>query len=138
MGLPKPAEARLYYRAARQRFADAQLLLAAGRTTGAIYLAGYTVECSLKALIVANVAGAIRSQLLNEFRATRGHNIAWLGTLYRRYAKASVPKDVVRHLARVASWSTDLRYATGSAKSREADEFMQSVFAITTWADRRM
>ena len=50
MGLPKPIEARLYYRAAKQRFDDAQLLLGAGRTTAAIYLAGYTVECFLKAL----------------------------------------------------------------------------------------
>lgn len=47
MGLPQTTEARLYYRAAKQRFADAQLLLAAGRTTGAIYLAGYTVECEM-------------------------------------------------------------------------------------------
>lgn len=35
MGLPKVPEARLYYRAAKQRFDDAQLLLEAGRTTGA-------------------------------------------------------------------------------------------------------
>jgi hypothetical protein len=45
MALPKPVEARRYYRAAVQRFDDAQLLLEQSRTTGAVYLAGYTVEC---------------------------------------------------------------------------------------------
>ncbi len=38
----------------------------------------------------------------------------------------------------VAPWSTDLRYATGSMKSRDADEFMDSVIAIATWAEGRM
>ncbi len=37
--------------ASRRRFEDAQALLAQKRWTGAIYLGGYTVECSLKSLI---------------------------------------------------------------------------------------
>ena len=138
MGLPQSTEARLYYRAAKQRFDDSQLLLAAGRTTGAIYLAGYTVECFLKAMILANVARVLRRHLLEEFRSNRGHNIEWLGALYRRHVGAAVPRDVARHLSRVASWSTDLRYATGTVRSRDADEFMESVIAIATWADGRM
>ncbi len=55
MALPRAAEARRYYRAAKQRYEDAQMLLEAGRTTGAVYLAGYAVECILKALLLANV-----------------------------------------------------------------------------------
>ncbi|MBA3923371.1 MAG: hypothetical protein H0X31_17430 [Nostocaceae cyanobacterium] len=37
--------------ASRRRFEDAQALLAQKRWTGAIYLGGYAVECSLKSLI---------------------------------------------------------------------------------------
>ena len=138
MGLPQPSEARLYYRAGKQRFDDAQLLLREERTTGAVYLAGYTVECLLKALVLASVAPGLRRSLLGEFRGNRAHNIEWLGALYRRHVGAAVPRDVTRHLSRVASWSTDLRYATGLVKSREADEFMDSVVAIATWAEGRM
>ena len=48
MGLPAVQEARPFYRAGKQRFEDARLLLEkAERTTGAIYLAGYGVMWGL-------------------------------------------------------------------------------------------
>lgn len=138
MGLPRPTEARLYYRAAKQRYDDAELLLEAKRTTGAVYLAGYTVECFLKALVLAQVAAGLRQRLLHEFRGNRAHNLEWLGSLYREHVRVAIPLDVNRHISRVASWTTDLRYATGSLKKQDADEFMESVVAISLWADGRM
>jgi hypothetical protein len=138
MGLPQAPDARLYYRAGKQRFEDSQLLLGEERTTGAVYLAGYTVECLLKALVLACVAPALRQQLVGEFRGSRAHNIEWLSALYRHHVGAETPRNITRHLARVASWSTDLRYTTGLVKRREADEFMDSVVAIAIWADGRM
>src|SRR5438132_7003333 len=100
MALPRPVEARLYYRAAKQRFDDSQHLLRAERTTGAVYLAGYTVECFLKALVLASVARGLRQELLGEFRGSRAHNIEWLGALYRRHVGAAIPRDITRHLSR--------------------------------------
>src|SRR5436305_594664 len=138
MGLPRPAEARLYYRAAKQRFDDAQLLLEAGRTTGAVYLAGYTVECYLKALLLANVTSGLREEVLAKFCGSIAHDIEWLGALYRRHVGSAVPKTVTRHLSRVASWSTDMRYQSGVLRRRDADEFLAAVIVITTWADGRM
>jgi hypothetical protein len=138
MALPQSSEARRYYRAANQRFEDSQWLLRENRTTGAVYLAGYTVECILKALVLAIVASRLQAQVLAEFRGNRAHNIEWLGGLYRQHVGAAIPRNVTRHLLRVASWSTDLRYATGTIKSREADDFMESVVAIYQWADGRM
>jgi HEPN domain-containing protein len=38
-------------RLAKERIADARILLAAGRWTAAYYIAGYAVECGLKACI---------------------------------------------------------------------------------------
>ncbi len=138
MGLPRQAEARLYYRAGKQRFEDAKLLLEAGRTTGAVYLAGYTVECFLKALVLAGVAPVLRKELLTEFRGSRAHNIEWLGALYRRHVGATMPRAISRYLSRVASWSIDLRYIGGLLKRRDADEFNESVVAVAQWADGRM
>ncbi|HEX5270262.1 MAG TPA: hypothetical protein VFW33_07245, partial [Gemmataceae bacterium] len=66
------------------------------------------------------------------------HNIEWLGALYRRHGGAVIPRDTTRHLSRVASWSTDLRYATGLVRGGEAEEFMASVVAVTNWADGKM
>lgn len=138
MGLPAAAEARLYYRAAQQRYEDAILLLNAGRTTGAVYLAGYTVECYLKALILAGVPAGNRREILGQFQGSRAHSFEWLGNLYRRQVRTSVPADVTRHLLRVATWSTDLRYLTGTLKRPDATAFMLSVEAVARWADGRM
>ncbi len=138
MGLRQVAEARLYYRAGKQRFEDAQLLLREERTTGGVYLAGYTVECLLKALILASVATHLRHRPLREFHGNRGHSMEWLGGLYRRHVRSSVPRDITRHLSRLAAWSTDLRYTTGLIRRREADEFIESVVTVATWADGRM
>ena len=138
MGLPHAAEARVYYRAAKQRYEDAQLLLAGERRTGAVYLAGYTVECFMKAILLASVAAGLRKLLLSEFRGNRAHNIEWLGDLYRRHVGIIIPRGIAQHLSRVASWSTDLRYATGTMSQREADEFFESVDTISAWVDGRM
>lgn len=54
MGVPKSKHARLFYRCALHRRDEAKILRKADpRTTGAVYLAGYSVECILKALILA-------------------------------------------------------------------------------------
>src|ERR1700676_5446532 len=119
MGLPSAREAQPYYRAAKQRYDDAKLLGEAGRTTGALYLAGCTVECLLKALILASVAPRVRTDLLKEFRGRWGHDIEWLAALYRRHGPAPIPREVTRQLARVASCSTDLRYVSGTLKRRQ-------------------
>jgi hypothetical protein len=138
MGLPQAAEARLYYRAAFQRYEDALLLLDGDRRTGAVYLAGYTVECLLKGLLLAGVNAGMRKQLLSEFRGNRAHNIEWLGWMYRRHVGLAVPVSIQQHLSRVAIWSTDLRYATGAISESEARDFFVSVDIITTWANGRM
>jgi hypothetical protein len=138
MGVPRALEARLYYRAAQQRYEDAQVLLRQDRTTGGVYLAGYTVECLLKALVLEGVSAGLRRRLLEELRGRLAHNLEWLGGLYRRHVGTPIPRHVARHLARVAYWSTDLRYAGGLLRRAAADEFMGSVTAISAWADGRM
>jgi HEPN domain-containing protein len=138
MGLPQAPEARLYYRAAKLRFEEAVVLLKAEKTVGAVYLAGFTVECYLKALILNGVSLPFRKRLLAEFRGRRAHDIEWLKGLYRRHVRAVIPPELIRRLTRVAFWDTDLRYATVFRESGGADGFMKSVVAIANWADGRM
>ena len=57
-----------------QRYEDAQILLRADRTTGAVYLAGYGIKCILKALVLSAVAPAAHgpdAQLLSRGEGTR-------------------------------------------------------------------
>ena len=73
MAVPASSEARLYYRCAFQRQEDAQILLRADRTTGAVYLAGYGRECILKALVLSAltpIAGG-DAQLLSRSTSAR-------------------------------------------------------------------
>jgi HEPN domain-containing protein len=59
---------------AKQRFDDALLLLEMGRTTAAVYLAGYSVEYMLKALILSAVPQAQEEAILGRFRGARAHD----------------------------------------------------------------
>lgn len=136
MALPHNRIARDYYRAAFQRYTDATFLIKVGRTTAAVYLAGYTVECILKALVLASVPLSRAGDIQTLFRGNRGHNIEWLTALYRHHAAGTIPIAVNQLILSVSEWSTDLRYETGSIE--DADEFIAAVVAIKDWADGRM
>ena len=138
MGLPQAPEAKLYYRAAKLRYEEAVVLLKAEKSVGAVYLAGYTVECYLKAMILNGVSPHLRKRLRAELHGRRAHDIEWLKGLYRRHVWAAIPPDIIRQLTRVAFWDTDLRYATVLREPRGAEGFMNSVVAIANWADGRM
>jgi hypothetical protein len=73
MAMPGSGPARPFYRAAKQRVDDALLLLEMERTTAVVYLAGYSVECMLKALILSAVPQAQEAELLGMFRGARAH-----------------------------------------------------------------
>lgn len=136
--MPSAANARRFYRAAKQRFDDALLLLEMERTTAAVYLAGYSVECMIKALILSVIPEVQAEEILGMFRGARAHDYEWLIRLYVEKGGARMPPHVVPHFARVNSWSTDMRYAPGTLPAREAKAFVDSATDIITWADGRL
>src|SRR5271156_1951905 len=83
MSVPQDFDARRFWRSAQQRFLDSQFLLQAGRTTGAVYLAGYGVECMLKALLIESTAKGRRADLVKSFRGAKAHDYEWLQQQYR-------------------------------------------------------
>jgi len=129
MAFPKQPDARQFYRAAKQRFEDAEVLLKAQRTTGAIYLAGYCVECMLKALIIA------RSKTPKQFRGEKGHDFESLKAQYFQ-SGGTFPRVVSQAFARVTTWKVSGRYESRTAKFRDAEVFMESVRVIMEWIER--
>jgi HEPN domain-containing protein len=139
MALPQTKEARLFYRAAIQRFDDAQFLLhQGGRTTAAVYLAGYSVECILKALILSVATGKRRTAILASFRGQRAHSFDWLKEQYLKSKGPSFPRDTSRCFRIVSTWSTDMRYKTGRLDPEESVAFLQAAETIIRWADGRI
>jgi HEPN domain-containing protein len=139
MPLPTAPKARPYYRAALQRMDDARFLRKRGREQAAVYLAGYGVECALKALLLNSLPRRKQDQVNNEFRKQgQGHNFDWLIHEYRRAGGAPFTTEIQRNFVTVSTWGTDLRYETGSIKRKEAEAFLSAAEAIVKWAKGRM
>jgi HEPN domain-containing protein len=137
MALPQALEARPFYQSAKQRFEDAQFLLEAERTTGAVYLAGYSVECMLKALILSITPAGERGEEVGSFRGAKAHDFDWLKMRYFAKGGPSFPSSVSKNFALVNTWTTDLRYKAGTLKRRDAEAFLGAAQEIITWADGR-
>lgn len=136
MSSPKDADARRYYRAALRRLEEAELILEKVELpAAAIYLAGYGVECVLKALIIVVTPANARSGLLDAMKRDYGHSLHRLltGLVERR---VHLPSAVIRSFLFVSSWSPDLRYEPGPGDSVEAARFLKEAKAIVIWADR--
>jgi hypothetical protein len=112
--------------------------LQAGRTTGAVYLAGYDVECMLKALLIEATPRGSRAGLLDSFRGSKAHDFEWLQYQYRTMNGPPIPPDIRTHFVLVNTWSTDFRYRPGIIESIDAEDFLKAAEAIIQWADGRI
>jgi HEPN domain-containing protein len=138
MPLPHAREARLFYQTALQRYDDAEYLLEEGRTTGAVYLAGYGVECMLKALVLAQTPAGKRRRLMESFRGKRAHDYDWLTNCYFQRGGVPFTKEVSAGFALLEAWNVDLRYVSRTLDEDYAKEFMKTARAIMTWIDGRL
>lgn len=138
MSIPSSKNARLFYRAAKERFEDAEFLLGMKRTTGAVYLAGYSVECMLKSLILSSVPHKREDEILATFRGQVAHDFRWLMRLYQRHGGVAIPPRLASHFRRVRNWSTAMRYSPRTIEQRQAQDFLASVTEMINWADGRL
>jgi len=139
MALPKSRDARLFYQAALQRFEDARFLLEmGGRTTAAVYLAGYSVECMMKALILSITRGKTKARIIESFKGSRAHDFGWLRETYFNSGGPSFPREISHCFIIVGSWSTALRCESGMTKRKVAIEFLDAAQKIIRWAGERM
>jgi hypothetical protein len=139
MGVPNSPNARLFYRCALQRFEEAKILRKADQlTTGAVYLAGYSVECMLKALILSGLTKARQEAMLKSFRGSKAHDFDWLREQYLLSGGARFPSNVARSFTLVNDWSTDLRYIPKNLRTKDIDEFLKAAGEIQLWIAGRL
>ena len=136
--MPSSKHARLFYRAAKERFEDAELILGLNRTTAAVYLAGYSVECMIKALILSSVPRSRENEILAMFRGGQAHDFRWLMRLYQQHGGIAVPRHLAEDFEEVADWSTAIRYSPATMQAHDAKDFLYSTTKMIKWADGRL
>ena len=102
-----------------------------------MYLAGYSVECVLKTLILSASSAGDRAETLTSCRGVGAHDYEWLKSLYRPTAARPSREEVVKNFVRVNAWTTELRYKTGTTKPRSTEDFFEASRAILEWAGVR-
>ena len=138
MAAPADPTARLFRRAAAARREEADVLFAAGHGTGAVYLAGYAVECGFKALLISATPRPDRAVLLDTFRGRRGHDLDGLRREYVLRGGPWLPEDVANAFNDVVDWSTDLRYSAKKTPRAIAADFLAATDAVLAWINGRI
>lgn len=141
MGVPRNKETRLFFDCAIQRYDDAEVLFRAGNTTSAVYMAGYSIECILKALLLSTVPSREREKLSRSFRGRWAHDYEELRKRYRQNARGSMvnfPPEINQAFSLVGWWSTELRYKVGLIREKEAQGFLKATETILFWAKGRL
>ena len=109
---------------ARLRIADARMLLRAGRYQGAYYLAGYAVECALKACIAKQTA---RYDFPDRRRVEKSHThdlaqLLDLSGLKAEFDKVTaVDRSLELSWSVAKDWSEASRYSLTISKAEAAD-----------------
>lgn len=132
-----PTTSREFQRAAAQRLDAARVLLREKLTLDAQYVGGYTVECSLKALILHLTPDADKPDTLR--RLTTGaamHRPEVLRAALRRLG-VSLPLALARRMRRFA-WTTDLRYETGHRDTGETVAFLATAKQVYDWVEGQL
>jgi len=141
MGIPRDKDAKRFYRAGGQRLEDAAYLLKGERTSAAVYLSGYCVECLWKALIITQAGDDKKKEVLDLFRGAGAHNYDFLRSLYSKHGGQPPPKkdkELTNAFIIVGSWRTDLRYDPKLYPVDDAEEFLDAVQRISDWMNERL
>ena len=119
-------------RIARGRLRDAEVLLAAGRYDGAIYLCGYASETALKARICRTLKWPGYPSARREFegfQSFRTHDLDIL--LHLSGIENKIKTNHFDAWNTVVNWDPNVRYsAIGSTSSQEAADMIQSTKAL--------
>lgn len=132
---------KAFRRAASQRLETARFLLdsRSRQHLDAVYLAGYAVECALKALILARTPQGSRSKVCEELTSgARSHDFAVLRRVLMTRG-CSPPPEIRGALDSLKQeWRTDLRYVGAVIPLREARAFVDRVNFVYDWVERSL
>jgi hypothetical protein len=126
-----PLTAEGWRELAQERARDAEAL-EDGRpdTAGPVYMAGYAIECSLKAYLHERGIAFPTS-------GREGHNLRglWEAAGFRLKDLKDVQGAMTYY---IEHWSTDLRYAKSTGSSLSTDMLMDGARQLSTWIQNRM
>jgi hypothetical protein len=130
----QPTTSRDFLKVALQRLTTAEALLDLKIILDAQYIDGYTVECSLKALILEKTPAADQADTLKKLSSGQKMHRAdvLLGKL--RDLGVTLPLELAKRMRRF-DWTTDLRYETGRRDTGETVAFLRTAKAIYEWAE---
>lgn len=117
---------------AKARLKDAQVLLAAQRYDGAVYLCGYAVEMALKARICKTLKWAGYPESRKEFEQLSSFKAHDLDVLLRLSGReASVKSNFLMEWSAVSVWNPESRYKPiGSANASDAQLMLNSAAVL--------
>ncbi len=132
-----PITSRDFQKVAGQRLTTAETLLREKLTLDAQYFGCYTVECSLKSLIMQQTPDAEKPDKLRQI--TSGAKMhrpeVLLGELRDR--GISLPLDIAKRMRRF-DWTTDLRYEIGRRDTGETIALLKTAEAIYNWVEGQL
>lgn len=132
-----PRSSRDFQKAARQRLTTATFLLEKGYTLDAMYLAGYTIECTLKALILKLTPVRKRPEMLRKISSGKMmHDPETLNGILKD-RKNPLPLALVEKL-RKSGWSTDLRYESGRRDTEKTRSFLRTAKEVYDWVEGQL
>jgi HEPN domain-containing protein len=134
-------------KASRHRLDDARALFASSRWRGAIYLAGYSIECRLKAKLM-RMFDCRHLQELEEELQRRGvlrlnatvftHQLEVLLQLAQGVDRLRTNKRLWPQFALVNRWIPAWRYSADLSNKDDAEDFLDAVVNLSRWFDHNL
>jgi hypothetical protein len=125
-----------------RRLGDAQALLNVKDDThagGAVYLAGYAIECRLKAVALEVFGCWTLDELADQWDVTHDvvytHGLEALAKRLPSWTRLRRNTAVFRAFSRVNAWRPSWRYGGGHWTIHEADGFVAQVREVLGWLD---
>ena len=134
-------------KASIQRLDDARALFNAGRWRGAMYMAGYAVECLLKTKLMQRYNCRTLHELEDELQR-RGalaehatvftHHLEVLLRLTQRLDQLRQHRTLWPQFALVNRWIPAWRYTADVANQQDAADFLEAVVQIMQWLEHNV
>lgn len=133
--------------ASRQRLEDAKVLLRASRWRGAMYIAGYAVECLLKTKLMqiydCKNLRELDDVLQRRFVLPTGgtiftHQLETLFKLTPSYHRLQQNPDILSLFNVVNRWAPKWRYVSKQTTGDEASFFIDAVEKVMHWIDNNI
>ena len=132
-----PTTSRDFEKVAAQRLLTTQTLLREKLNLDAQYIGGYTVECTLKALILFTTHDPDKADMLRKITSTAKMHRP--DVLFGELRDLGVvrPLEIAKRMRRF-DWTTDLRYETGRRDTGETIAFLNTAKMIYNWVESQL